>query len=218
MSMETEQDAPTSRPAWYMLAILILIYIMGSVDRAVPSVVVEPLKHDFGLTDAQIGMLGGFAYSVPYALAAVPGGWLLDRLDRRRFLALTTAVWSVLTMAGGIATSFITLIVARMGVGAAEAPASPGSLSLIGDLFPPQKRGTAVSLYYAGTAAGQFITFVIGGWLLIHFGWRSLFLIAGVPGLILAGLLMFTCREPVRGFFDRRVVGAPTSISFFAAL
>ena len=201
------RDSSTAEPrvdrrSWYMLGILILVYIMGSVDRAVPSVVVEPLKQEFGISDAQIGILTGFAYSIPYALAALPGGWLLDRLDRRRFLAFTTLVWSALTMAGAGAQNYMTLLLARMGVGASEAPASPGSLSLISDLFPRERRGTAVSLYYAGTAMGQFITFLVGGWLLMHFGWRSLFLIAGVPGLIVAALLIFTCKEPQRGRFD----------------
>lgn len=204
--------------SWYMLGILVCVYIMGSIDRAVPSVVVEPLKAEFGLTDARIGLLTGFAYSVPYALAALPGGWLLDRLDRRRFLAFTTVIWSVLTMACATAQSFTMLLLARMGVGASEAPASPGSLSLISDLFPPARRGTAVSIYYAGTAAGQFITFLVGGWLLMHFGWRSLFLIAGIPGLILAALLIFTCREPRRGQFDPSSGGEPRkAVSYMTA-
>lgn len=202
MSDSTSAEPRVDRRSWYMLGILVLVYIMGSVDRAVPSVVVEPLKREFDLTDSQIGFLTGFAYSIPYALAALPGGWLLDRLDRRRFLAATTVVWSVLTMAGAAAQNYLTLLLARMGVGAAEAPASPGSLSLISDLFPRERRGTAVSLYYAGTAVGQFITFMVGGWLLMHFGWRSLFLIAGLPGLLLAVLLIFTCKEPQRGRFD----------------
>ena len=105
-------------------------------------------------------------------------------------------------MAGAMAQSYFTLVLARMGVGALEAPASPGSLSIIGDLFPKKKRATAVSLYYAGTATGQMITFLIGGWLLLHFGWRALFLIAGIPGLFFAAMLFFTCREPKRGRYD----------------
>lgn len=217
---QVSPDEPRVDPrSWYMLGVLVCVYIMGSVDRAVPSVVVEPLKGEFGLQDAQIGILSGFAYSVPYALAALPGGWLLDRLDRRRFLAFTTLVWSVLTMAGAAAQSFFILLLARMGVGASEAPASPGSLSLISDLFPPTRRGTAISIYYAGTAAGQLITFLIGGWLLMHFGWRSLFLIAGLPGIVLAGLLLVTSREPSRGRFDPSVGTSPRkAVSYVTAL
>ncbi len=204
-----EPAAATS--SWYMLALLALVYIFGSIDRAVPSVIVEPLKAEFGLTDSQLGFLTGFAYSIPFALAALPGGWLLDRFDRRALLAAAGTIWSLLTMAGAAAQNFSMLVLARMGVGLTEAPASPGSLSLIGDLFPKERRATAVSLYYAGTATAQMIVFLVGGWLLFHMGWRSLFLIAGVPGLILAALLFFTCKEPRRGQFDEGEAAAPVS-------
>ncbi len=207
---ETSDKIRTERP-WYMLALLALVYVAGSIDRAVPSVIVEPLKAEFGLSDGQLGFLTGFAYSIPYALAALPAGWLIDRLDRRALLSATAAIWSLLTMAGATAQNFLTLVLARMGVGATEAPASPGSLSLIGDMFPKERRTTAISLYYAGTATGQMITFLVGGWLLLHFSWRALFLIAGVPGLILALLLFFTCREPKRGQFDEGQAKPPVS-------
>ncbi|KCZ94266.1 MFS transporter [Hyphomonas johnsonii] len=206
-----------SARSWYMLALLALVYIIGSVDRAVPSVIVEPLKAEFALTDAQLGFLTGFAYSIPYALAVLPAGWLIDRVDRRALLSIAAAVWSVLTMAGAAAQTFTMLLLARMGVGATEAPASPGSLSLIGDAFPKHRRATAVSLYYAGTAAGQMITFLIGGALLMHFDWRALFLIAGAPGLVLAALLFFTCKEPERGQFDEEQE-SPEPVSYRLAV
>jgi MFS family permease len=95
-----------------------------------------------------------------------------------------------------------------MGVGVAEAPATPGSLSVIADIFPRERRNTAVGIYHAAAAAGQIVIFVIGGWLLIHFTWRTVFLVAGGPGLLLAVLLRFTTREPLRGAFD---VGAGTA-------
>lgn len=196
-----EMEAKTGT-SWYMLALLALVYIFGSIDRAVPSVIVEPLKQEFGLSDGQLGFLTGFAYSIPYALAALPAGWMIDRFNRRNLLSIAAVIWSFLTVVGAFAQSFAMLVLARFGVGAAEAPASPGSLSLIGDLFPRERRATAVSLYYAGTATGQLITFLVGGWLLLEFGWRALFLIAGLPGLVIAGLLFFTCPEPPRGQFD----------------
>ncbi|MDR7103666.1 MFS transporter [Croceicoccus sp. BE223] len=201
-----------------MLLLLALIYIFGSIDRAIPSVIVEPLKNEFALSDSQLGLLTGFAYSVPYALAALPTGWLIDRMDRRILLAISSTIWSLLTAVGAFAQSFTMLVLARVGVGASEAPASPGSLSLIGDLFPKERRGTAVSLYYAGTATGQMITFLVGGWLLLHFGWRSLFMIAAIPGLILAALLFFTCREPRRGQFDDEGVAAKEPVSYRKAM
>jgi len=210
MKVQAEEPVAATR-SWYMLTLLALVYIFGSIDRAVPSVIVEPLKAEFGLTDSQLGFLTGFAYSIPFALAALPGGWLLDRFDRRAVLAATGLIWSLLTMACAAAQNFTMLVLARMGVGLTEAPASPGSLSLIGDLFPKERRATAVSLYYAGTATAQMIVFLVGGWLLFHMGWRSLFLIAGIPALILAALLYFTCKEPRRGQFDGSEAKPPVS-------
>ncbi|MCA8900517.1 MAG: MFS transporter [Hyphomonas sp.] len=201
-----------------MLGLLALIYIIGSVDRAVPSIIVEPLKAEFGLTDGQLGFLTGFAYSIPYALAVLPAGWLIDRADRRVLLSVAAAVWSLLTMAGAAAQSFGVLVAARMGVGAAEAPASPGSLSIIGDAFPKERRASAISFYYAGTATGQVVTFLIGGYLLMHFDWRSLFLIAGIPGMILAALLYFTCKEPLRGQFDEEAAETAMPVDYKTAI
>jgi MFS family permease len=195
---ETERDVYR----WYVLGILVLIYIFGSADRSVVSVIAELLKREFDLTDAQIGALGGMAYSATYAVAVLPIGWQIDRTDRRRLLGITVAIWSALTMCGAVATSFPMLVLARMGVGAAEAAASPASLSLIADTFPVRLRNTAVGIYYAGTSAGQLVIFVGGGWLLLHYSWRAVFLVAGVPGFILAALLFFTVREPIRGVFD----------------
>lgn len=222
MTGQAKFDAQISTAApkssWYMLFLLALIYIFGSIDRAIPSVIVEPLKAEFGVSDSQIGFLTGFAYSIPYALAVLPAGWLIDRFDRRILLSISSAIWSLLTLAGAFAQNFVMLTLARFGVGASEAPASPGSLSLIGDLFPKERRATAVSLYYAGTATGQMVTFLVGGWLLLQFGWRSLFLIAAVPGLLLASLLFFTSKEPYRGQFDAREDRAKEPVTYSEAL
>ena len=187
---------------WYVLGVLVLIYIMGTVDRAVLSVIAEPLKLQFHLSDKQIGVLTGTAYSVTYALAVLPMGWLIDRVDRRALLSINVAIWSVLTAACAMSSSFIVLIAARMGVGAAEAPVMPASLSLIADVIPKKHRNTAVSIYVSGAAVGQILIFIIGGWLLMHFDWRAVFLVAGAPALLFAVLLYFTTREPERGALD----------------
>ena len=197
-----EGEAGGGHYKWYVLGVLVLIYVMGTVDRAVLSVIAEPLKLQFQLSDKQVGVLTGTAYSVTYALAVLPMGWLIDRMDRRALLSITVAIWSVLTAACTMASSFITLIIARMGVGAAEAPAMPASLSLIADIIPKKQRNTAVSIYVSGAAVGQILIFIIGGWLLMHFDWRTVFLVAGGPAASLAALLDFTTREPERGALD----------------
>ncbi|HWS61192.1 MAG TPA: MFS transporter [Steroidobacteraceae bacterium] len=187
---------------WYMLGVLVLIYIMGTVDRAVLSVIAEPLKLQFHLSDKQVGALTGTAYSVTYALAVLPMGWLIDRMDRRALLSITVAIWSALTAACAMSSSFIMLVAARMGVGAAEAPVMPASLSLIADVIPKRQRNTAVSIYVSGGAVGQILIFIIGGWLLMHFDWRRVFLVAGGPAALLAVLFYLTTREPKRGALD----------------
>jgi MFS family permease len=200
--------APVDRKAaggayeWYVLGLLVLIYIMGTVDRAVLSVIAEPLKLQFQLSDKQLGVLTGTAYSVTYALAVLPMGWLIDRLDRRALLSVTITIWSLLTAACAMSSSFIMLVVARMGVGAAEAPVMPASLSLIADVIPKRQRNTAISIYVSGAAVGQILIFILGGWLLMHFDWRRVFLVAGGPAVLLAALFYFTTREPARGALD----------------
>ena len=197
-----ERGAGGGAYKWYTLGVLVLIYIMGTVDRAVLSVIAEPLKLQFHLSDKQIGMLTGTAYSLTYALAVLPMGWLIDRVDRRALLSITVTIWSALTAACAMSSSFMALIIARMGVGAAEAPAMPASLSLIADVIPKKQRNTAVGIYVSGAAVGQILIFIVGGWLLMHFDWRTVFLVAGGPAALLAALLYFTTREPERGALD----------------
>ena len=196
------EAAGSGAAKWYVLGVLVLIYIMGTVDRAVLSVIAEPLKLQFHLSDKQLGLLTGTAYSVTYALAVLPMGWLIDRVDRRALLSITVAIWSVLTAACAMSSSFVMLVAARMGVGAAEAPVMPASLSLIADIIPKRQRNTAISIYVSGAAVGQILIFILGGWLLMHFDWRRVFLVAGGPAALLAALFYFTTREPKRGALD----------------
>ncbi len=200
---------------WYALALLTLINIMGSIDRAVISVIAEPLKAQFHLTDKDIGVLSGVSYSATYAIAVLPAGWLVDRRNRRNLVGISVAIWSCLTAICAVASSYAMLALTRLGVGAAEAPSNPGSMSLIADIFPKERRNTAVSIYYAGLAVGQIALFLIGGWLLLHFDWRMVFLVAGAPSILLAMLLLFTTHEPVRGAFDPQ--GAPVAAKALGA-
>jgi MFS family permease len=204
LKMVTAVDRAPAEGAyrWYVLGILVAIYVLGTVDRAVLSVIAEPLKLEFHLSDKQLGALTGTAYSVTYALAVLPMGWLIDRVSRRMLLSVTIAIWSLLTAACAMSSSFITLVAARMGVGAAEAPTMPASLSLIADVIPKGQRNTAVSIYVSGAAIGQILIFILGGWLLMQFDWRRVFLVAGGPAAFLAALFYITTREPERGTLD----------------
>jgi MFS family permease len=208
-------DEPTSGGSWrvraypwYAAVLFLLVYLCSSIDRLVISVVVEPLKHAFHLSDAEIGILGGVAFSAPFALASLPVGWLVDRVNRCLLMAVMLIVWSLATMLGALPMAYGLLLGCRMLVGAAEAGAHPASLSLIADYFPPGRRTTAVSLFAVGPALATFVVYLLGGWLQLHYSWHAVFLIAGIPGMLLGVVIALTLREPPRGRYDG-VGGAP---------
>lgn len=201
----TQDKAPAS--SWYALAILTLIYSCHFLDRSMISIIVEPVRKEFMLNDSQLGLLTGLAYGATFALAGIPLGLMVDRVSRVRLLAVLVAIWSGMTALSAYATSFVYLLLARMGVGAAEAGGSPTSLSLISDLFPPNKRSTAVGCFFLSNAFGATASIFIGGYVTAQYGWRTAMLVAGVPGLILAVVLFLTVKEPRRGGTD----AVPTS-------
>lgn len=204
-----KDDTPqrVSLSAWYSLAVLTLIYVCHSVDRSVMSIVIEPMKAEFNLTDSQVGIMTGLAYATLYALAGIPIGYLIDRTNRRNLLALLVTVWSACTAICGITQSYWQLLIARLTVGASEAGGAPTALSMISDLFPEKRRSTAVSIFWLSTAIGTAVSFGLGGYVAATHGWRAAFLVAGAPGLLLAILLLLTVREPERGAMDPRKSG-----------
>ena len=165
--------------------------------------VVEPIGQEFALNDTQLGFLVGMAYGLPFAIAGVPFGYLVDRVNRRRFLAFMLSLWSLLTAVCGFAQSYLQLIAARMAVGTAEA-GFPAAHSMIADYFPAKKRPMALGIFVSGGSFAFILTFALGGLIAEAMGWRAVFFVAGVPGLLLALLFFLTVREPYRGGFDDR--------------
>jgi len=192
--------------AWYALTIIVLIYSCHFLDRAVISLVAEPLRKEFGLNDSQLGLLTGFGFGLMFALAGIPIGLLVDRVNRTRLLALMVFLWSAATAACGLAPNFLTLLAGRMAVGAAESGGPPTSLSLMSDFFPPRLRSTAVGFYYFGNAVGGLLLFLVGSRVAAHYGWRAALLVAAVPGITLALIAFATLREPKRGGTEPPVV------------
>lgn len=181
---------------------LLLLTLIGTVqffDRALMVVVMEPIKLEFGLRDAQLGLLSGFSYAAAFALAGLPLGWLADRVNRQRLLGGLLLGWSLLVALGGQASSFITLVATRVGVGAMDAGGQPCSVSMIADLYPRERRAGAVAVFYAGVPLGMAGGFMGGAMIAAHYGWRYSFLVAGALGLVLTLLLLVLVREPVRG-------------------
>lgn len=190
----------------YTLFVLFLINFLNFFDRALPGVVLEPIRKEFGLSDTLLGLLGT-AFILVYAVAGIPLGRLADRLRRTNLLAAGVATWSLFTAAGGFVTNFAGLIVARLGVGVGEASCAPAANSMIGDLYPSHRRARALGLFMLGLPLGSLACFALGGWMAQHYGWRAPFLVAAVPGLIVA-VMAWRLTEPARGTQDKAASAA----------
>jgi MFS family permease len=188
--------------AWYVLAILTIVYTFNFLDRQIIAIVSPAIKEDLGLSDTLLGLLKGLAFAVLYTTLGIPIAWLADRKNRVTIVTASLAIWSTFTALSGYAQNALQLALARVGVGIGEAGGSPPSHSLISDYFPKEKRSTALAVYSMGIPFGQFFAFLAGGWMLQNFGWRAAFLIVGVPGILLAILMKLTVREPMRGAKD----------------
>ena len=210
-SAASAEGYPRRSYAWYVLAILIGTAIVSYTDRQVLSLLVDPLRRDLGISDTQVSLLLGTAFAVVYGLAGIPFGLLADRISRRNLIFFGVIVWSAGTVACGCSHTFEQLFAARIVVGLGESVLSPAAISLIGDYFPPSRRGFAVGCFLSGIAIGIGSSILIGGAVLnfVEMGvlagtplgalapWRLVLLLIGVPGLAWA-LLLLTIREPAR--------------------
>jgi predicted MFS family arabinose efflux permease len=187
---------------WYVLVILTLAQTCHGIDRAVIGLVLKPLGAEFSFTGAQLGLLAGVAYGVPFALAAIPFGYAVDRYNRKTLMTFALSAWSGATAICAIASGFWSLLAGRAAVGMAEAGGSPTGMSLLSDYFGTDKRATAIGIWYLSSGIGFSIAFFAGGWIVAEHGWRWAFIAAGIPGLLLAPLLFMTVREPKRGQQD----------------
>jgi predicted MFS family arabinose efflux permease len=215
----TAASSGASRGSWYALAIMLLIYSCNFLDRAVLSLVAEPVRREFALSDSQLGVLNGFAFGLMFALVGIPIGLLVDRVNRCRLLACMVLLWSSATAGCALARNFLGLLIGRMAVGAAESGGAPTSFSLISDYFPPRLRSSAVGFYYLGGAIGGLMCYLVGSQVAAHFGWRAALLASSIPGVMLAVLGLFTLREPVRGAMEPGPRSeADQVVGFFPAL
>ena len=198
----TQSGTPTAAYRGYVLAVLTLIYTSNFVDRMILAVLGQPIKQELGLSDLQLGILGGFAFAILYSTLGLPIAKAAERGSRRNIITGALAVWSLMTALCGLAGNYWQLLAARVGVGIGEAGCVPPSASLISDYFPPEKRASAAGLFSLGIPLGTVLGVLIGGWVSQNYGWRAAFFVVGVPGLLLAILFRLTVREPPRGTFD----------------
>lgn len=200
---------PDLKYAWYVVAVLTVIYIFNFVDRQILALMVDPIKADLGISDTQMGLLMGIAFAVFYTFCGLPLGRVADRYSRRGLIAAGLLAWSAMTAICGLARNFVQLLLARMGVGVGEAALSPAAYSLITDYFPREKLATAISTYSMGIYLGSASAYLVGGVIRTYSdNWRLIFFILGVPGILLT-LILMTVREPVRTHFQRKDAKLP---------
>ena len=197
-------DAPATRP-WELysqrqrrrfLAILFLVATSNYFDRNVLAVLLEPIKHEFHLSDTLLGVLGGFSFALFYALFGIPISRWGDGGNRRTIITVALVIWSLMTVVCGLAQSFVQLAAARVGVGVGEAGAIPPAQSLIADYFAPERRAGALAVFTSAATAGLLLGFGVGGYVAEKYGWRAAFILGGIPGLALALLTRWGLDEP----------------------
>ena len=193
----------------FALVMLTAVYALNFIDRQILVILREPIKADMGLSDAQLGLLSGFAFAVIYVTAGIPIAYWADRGNRRNIISLAVAVWSGMTALSGLAQNYTQLLLARVGVGLGEAGGSPPAHSMISDYYPPAQRATALSFYSSGIYVGILLGFLFGGVIAEAFGWRTAFMVVGLPGVLFGIILRFTLKEPVRGRWDTSTRGQP---------
>lgn len=196
----------------YVLFVLTGVYIFNFIDRQILVILQESIKHDLGLSDTQLGLMSGFSFAIFYVTFGIPIARMADKGNRRNILTAALIVWSGMTALSSRAQNFIQLLLARIGVGIGEAGGSPPAHSIISDLYPPNKRATAMAIYSTGISLGILIGFLGGGWINEYFGWRTAFLVVGIPGILYALILRFTVKEPPRGLSEKikNVVEVPS--------
>ena len=191
-------EAYTNRYRYYVLALLTLGYVFNFVDRQVMTILIEPIKMEFDASDTQMGLLSGLAFALFYATLGIPVARLADRWSRRNVLAISMTTWSAVTALCATATGFWHLLLLRIGVGIGEAGGTPPSQSLLADYFPPEKRAFAQGILATAPNIGILVGLFGGALIAEAYGWRSVFLVFGIPGVLLAILIQLTIKEPLK--------------------
>ena len=181
------------------MVILAIVYMFNFVDRQILAILLPAIQEEFQVGDTVLGLLAGTAFALFYVTLGIPIAQVADRFNRRNLIAAAVAVWSAMTALSGLAANIWYLTLARIGVGIGEAGCSPPAHSIIADLYPPEKRSSAMGFYTLGISAGIMLAYLAGGWVVQNLGWRQAFFIVGIPGLLLAALVWLTVPEPARG-------------------
>ena len=179
-----------------MLGVLTLVATLNYLDRSLLSLLMEPIKNDLNISDGQLGLLSGIAFSFFYAVAGVPLARWSDVGNRKIIISVTTLVWGGMLVLSGFVINFLQLLLVRVGVAVGEAGCVPPAQSLISDFFKRSDRPKAMAIYWMAYPLSIIVGFWGGGWIAEQVGWRNTFLLLGVPGVLIALLVHFTLREP----------------------
>lgn len=226
------RDWPRPATAWLTISVLTLAAVLSYADRQMLNLMVDPIKSDLQISDVEIGLLQGMAFSIVYAFALLPVGRLADIYPRKRLISVGVIIWSIATIACGLAGSFVELAVARICVGVGEAVLTPAGISMIGDSFPPERRGAATGVFLMGMSIGSGSALLLGGRMFDFAAaggtaalpfisnlapWRFPFLVLGVFGLAFS-LATISIREPVRHAAGGEAIGRPRLSDAIAAI
>jgi MFS family permease len=194
--------ASAPRDRWYVLAVLTVVYALNIADRFSITTLIEPIRLELHLSDSGVAFISGTALALFYVFVGIPVAALADRANRRNILAVSLALWSGMTAFCGLAHNTVQLMLARFGVGIGEAGGTAPSTSILADKFPPARRPMALTIYALGTCLGAWLGSSVAGAAAARSGWRTAFLVLGVPGLVVALIVWATVREPRRGALD----------------
>jgi predicted MFS family arabinose efflux permease len=189
---------PAGTYAWYIMLLLLLCQALSSLDARLPFILVEALKHDLSLSDTQIGVITGPAFSLTYAIFALPIARLSDRRARKYVIAAAIVIWSVFTAAGALTAGFATFAISRVGVALGEAALVPAAHSLVAAYMPVRIRPRAIAMIAIGVSLGAYAALAAGGWINDNYGWRPALRLVGVVGGVLVILVLATLKEPKR--------------------
>lgn len=200
----SQRDGGGTSPAYrnYVLGLLTLIYTVDIVDRQILTILMQPIKLELGLSDSQLAIAYGLGYALFFGLFSLPIAMWADRRNRRNIIALAVTIFSAMTVLTGIVHNFWQLLLARFGVAIGGTGSAPLAHSVISDLFPAEKRGTAIGIHMLANNIGMLVGLLVGGWVNQFYGWRAAFFCVGLPGLLIGAVVYFTMREPVRGQAD----------------
>jgi len=204
----------------YTLMMLVIVYASSHVDRNIVGILGQAIKESLLISDTELGILTGLAFAAFYATLGMPMAMWADRHNRRNLISVSVALWSLATVMCAAAQNYWQLLIARMCVGVGEAGSSPPSHSMISDLFPPEKRATALAIFGTGANIGVLLGLLIGGWINEWLDWRWAFVVVGLPGFAIAWVVRFRVKEPKRGQFDgdSDVAAAPPLRKVFSVM